>query len=244
MIRDLKNITIAVSIFTALIVLYAMQDLTAQPGSIKPLRAVCDLNIGESQTAKLSNGRTVTVKLLSVEHIYDNLTRAVRDALVTVEINGEQCTVHSANYTLPATFGRVQVDCPITHGYYAKNRPANSWGLEKDARIRLWPGDSPWIIPGTFLYPANQVWFASMTQMANEPTYVDGGEFPREVIYYHSGLDIGGPEAMMEVYAATDAKVISKGNMVLEGYEDSPVAIRYDVVYVQDDRGWFYRTAI
>ena len=38
--------------------------------------------------------------------------------------------------------------------------------------------DSPLMNPGTFRYPAKQRWFASGTQMANEPVHVDGGEVP------------------------------------------------------------------
>ena len=35
--------------------------------------------------------------------------------------------------------------------------------------------------------------------------------------------------------------VVSAGTTPLPGYEDSPVDPRYDVVYVLDDRGWYYR---
>src|SRR5205823_13601683 len=83
------------------------------------------------------------------------------------------------------------------------------------ARIRLWPAGSPWIDPTSFLYPARQRWFASSTQMANEPTYVDGGEQPSvKKIYYHNGLDIGGAEGLVEVVAATDGVVVSAGTSV------------------------------
>lgn len=61
-------------------------------------------------------------------------------------------------------------------------------------------------------------------------------------IYYHSGLDIGGSERQVKVFAATDALVVSAGDVVLEGYrDDTPVAARYDVVYLLDNRGWYYR---
>ncbi len=41
------------------------------------------------------------------------------------------------------------------------------------------------------VYPVRQRWFASRTQMANEPTYVDEGErISSAKIYYHAGLDI------------------------------------------------------
>jgi murein DD-endopeptidase MepM/ murein hydrolase activator NlpD len=96
--------------------------------------------------------------------------------------------------------------------------------------------------PGTFVYPVRQRWFASATQMANEPTYVDGFEQPSQRrIYYHSGLDIGGAEGLVDVVAAVAGKVVSSGKSALTGYEDTPVKPRYDVVYVVDDQGWYYR---
>jgi hypothetical protein len=78
--------------------------------------------------------------------------------------------------------------------------------------------------------------------MANEPVYVDGGDTPRkENIYYHNGLDLGGCEGMVDVVAATHGLVVSSGNERLGGYEETPVSPRYDVVYLRDERGWFYR---
>ena len=103
------------------------------------------------------------------------------------------------------------------------------------------------IEPDEFGYPVKQRWFATSTQMANEPVYVDGGERPQvKKIYYHSGEDIGGAEGLVDVVAATDGVVVSVGSHVLEGHgrkadRDSPVAERYDVVYVLDARGWYYR---
>jgi hypothetical protein len=38
-----------------------------------------------------------------------------------------------------------------------------------------------------------QRWFATTTQMSNEPSFVDGSETPwSQKIYYHYGLDTGG----------------------------------------------------
>ena len=146
-----------------------------------------------------------------------------------------------ATTSLPVAAGGVQVDCPITGGYRS-NSSEDPWGLVKDARIRLWPAGSPWIEPTSFVYPARQRWFASTTQMANEPVYVDGGEKPATAkIYYHNGLDIGGAEGLVEVVAATDGVVVSSGTARLAGFEDTPVRPRYDVVYLLDDRGWYYR---
>jgi murein DD-endopeptidase MepM/ murein hydrolase activator NlpD len=101
---------------------------------------------------------------------------------------------------------------------------------------------SPWINPGTFVYPLKQRWFATSTQFSNEPTYVDGGDKPdRKKIYYHNDLDFGGCEGLTEVVAATDGLVVSVSEKTLPGYSLTPVSPRYDVVYLLDERGWYYR---
>jgi hypothetical protein len=214
--------------------------------TLSPPMSVVDLNVGETADLELSDGSRVTVKLVDLEETRDPLREAVRRAEVTVDVAGQVVTLVSANYRLPQTIGRVQIDCAVTKGYGANNSKSsteqNPWGLEKDARLRLWPAGSPWINPDTFIYPAKQRWFASGTQMANEPTHVDGGENPKNRnIYYHYGLDIGGSEGMVDVVAATDGIVVSRGTDVLPGYKDSPVKPRYDVVYLLDERGWYYR---
>ena len=80
--------------------------------------------------------------------------------------------------------------------------------------------------------------------MANEPTYVDGGEkITTKRIYYHSGLDIGGAEGLVDVVAATSGVVVAKGKDAIGKLRNDPI---FDVrnegtIYVQDDRGWFHR---
>jgi PKD domain-containing protein/peptidase M23-like protein len=203
---------------------------------------VVDLDLNETQNVKLPNGTEATVKLLRVEETRDRLRDAVRQARVEIALNGQLLVLTSATYNLPVAFGQLQIDCPITKGHVGNSSEGNAWGLAKDARLRLWPAGSPWIEPGTFVYPLKQRWFASHTQMANEPSFVDGGEDPsNKKIYYHYGLDFGGAEGMVDVIAASAGRVISSGTNVLSGYGDSPVKPRYDVVYLLDDRGWYYR---
>ncbi len=201
-----------------------------------PLRRCVDLNIGEQRVVELSNGTKVRVKLLGLEESRDSVLNAVREAHVQVEINGRVAILNSALYHLPARVGPVRIDCPITRGP-TKNSHIDHWALEKDARLRLWPADSPLLAPDTFVYPVKQRWFAATTCMANEPV----SPRPHGKLYYHAGLDIGGAEGLVEVVAATDGLVVSSGEKVLAGYERTPVRPRYDVVYVLDDRGWYYR---
>jgi murein DD-endopeptidase MepM/ murein hydrolase activator NlpD len=149
--------------------------------------------------------------------------------------------LNTGNYRLPQSIAGVQIDGPITKGYLS-NSGTDAWGLVKDARVRLWPAGSPLQMPNTFVYPVKQRWFASATQMANEPVFVDGGENPLvRKIYYHYGLDIGGAEGMVDVIAATDGLVVSAGTAILPGFDKSPVEHRYDVIYLLDDQGWYYR---
>ncbi len=234
------------SAFLALAALAFLANLPLQaaeswPPAIEPLLRSVDLNIGESCDVKLSDGGTAAVKLLDLKETRDDLRQAVREARVTIEVNGQKATLTAGNYRLPVAVGGVQIDCAVTKG--CVQAKLNPWALEKDARLRLWPAGSPWIRPGTFLYPANQRWFASLTQMANEPTYVDGGESPaKKQIYYHWGLDIGGAEGLTAVVAATDAVVTTAGTETVKP-ADFPSAVepRYDVVYLRDGRGWYYR---
>jgi murein DD-endopeptidase MepM/ murein hydrolase activator NlpD len=214
----------------------------------KPLLRAVDLNVGESQEVALSDGTKARVKLLDVAEERDAVRSAIRQARVKVEVNGKTATLISANYHLPVTIAGVQIDCPATKGIYRNHDPwEDSWGLDKDARLRLWPAGSPWMPPDTFVYPIKQRWFASATQMANEPSFVDGGDAPTgRKIYYHSGLDIGGCEGMAEVVSACDGLVVSAGGKTMPDYPDLPYYKKrgdYDYVYVLDAQGWFYRYA-
>jgi murein DD-endopeptidase MepM/ murein hydrolase activator NlpD len=206
-----------------------------------PLVRVVDMNIGDSQEVTLCDGKKASVKLLGIEETRDSICDAIRAARVRVEVNGTPVTLVSANYRLPTTVAGVQIDCSITKGYLS-NSGENAWAIEKDARFRLWPAGSPLMAPGTFAYPVRQRWFASGTQMANEPVHVDGGEKPGpRKIYYHYGEDLGGAEGMVDCVACVDGLVVMASTATLPGYKGAPIQPRYDRVDLLDDQGWFYR---
>ncbi len=222
----------------------------ADAPALTPLVRVVDLTVGDSTTVELCNGQKVDVRLVDLQETRDPVRQAVRSAMVTVQVDDETITIESGMYNLPQRVAGVQVDCSITQGYNGNGTPS-FWGLDKDARLRLWPKESPLVRPGSFIYPVDQRWFATRTWFDNEP--VDGGTKILPKIYYHSGLDIGGSEQHVRVIAATDAVVVSAGDDVLPEYlleggatshygqGKSPVAPRSDVVYLKDDRGWYYR---
>ena len=140
------------------------------PSAISPLLRVVDLDVGESAHVEMADGSKTSIKLVALDETVDSVCSAVRRAEVTVEVNGERGTLVSATYRRPKLIGGVLIDCPITSGYNRNGSPA-FWGLDRDARVRLWPKDSPLLREGTFTYPAKQRWFASDTQMANERAF-------------------------------------------------------------------------
>ena len=206
------------------------------------IRVVTELHIGESQQVELSNGQTVNLTLLSIDVMHDSLRGAVRGSQIKISVDGTEATLNSGNYNLPITVGKVQIDCPVIKAYYSSSR-RDTWGLQKDARFRLWPKESPYNQPKTFVYPIKQAWFASRTQSGNEIAGLGWAEDVSNTtnIYYHESHDFGGAEGMDEIISATDGLVVSSKKEVLEGYEDLPGDTRPDVVYVLDKRGWYIR---
>ncbi|PYT22928.1 MAG: metalloendopeptidase, partial [Acidobacteria bacterium] len=205
----------------------------------QPLFLVVDLDVGATERVHLTNGTGATVKLVSINETRDKVRSAIRDARVEVEINTSRTTLSCGNYRLPVTVAGVQVDCAVTKSYY-RDSDNDHWALVKDARLRLWPAGSPFMPPGSFVYPVRQRWFATRTQMANEPTYVDDGErITSHRIYYHSGLDIGGAEGMVDVIAATAGRVVGIGTGVIDQEKENASLDRQhnDTVWVLDERG-------
>ena len=209
----------------------------------QPLFRVVDIDVGATDRVQFADGKSATVKLLAISETRDKVRSAVRDARAEVEINGSRATLSCGNYRLPVAIGGVQADCALTKAYY-QNTNQDHWALEKDARLRLWPAGAPFLPPGSFVYPARQRWFASRTQMANEPTYVDAGEsISAERIYYHDGLDIGGAEGLVDVLAAASGLVVSIGKDVIDkeknnaGFHPPPEG----TIYILDERGWYHR---
>lgn len=207
--------------------------------TLKPLFVTVEMNVRESRKVELRDGSTVKVEVVRVEPTNDSVFGSLREVKVTVRVNGDEGIVYCGNYHLPVTIGNVQIDCPVTKDYY-KRAHVDWWGLDKDVRLRLWPAGSPYAWPGTFVYPVSQKWLASFTQYNNEPVLDNSAPDKSKKIYYHAGIDLGGAEDMVEVFAATDGVVVSVRGDQYEGLPD-PVKKRYDVVYLRDDRGWYYR---
>ena len=206
---------------------------------LEPLVRVVDLNVGETADVELCDGTTRSVKLVSLVEHRDAVREAVRRSDLVLEIDGQRVELDAGAYRLPKTAAGVQVDCSVTGGMNKGGTPA-FWGLDKDARLRFWPEGSPLFHPGTIIYPVKQAWMVTRTWFDNE--VVDGGLGVRKQIDDHAELDIGASEGLTEVIAATDALVVQRGLEVLPDHATgTPAEPRYDVVYLLDPRGWYYR---
>jgi len=212
---------------------------TGEEPTRPPLFETFDLDLGE--TVESRSGNKIT--LVSVDEPKGEVWGEISRPEVTVSVDGDTTTLVAGMYRLPvkipADGSGIQIDCPAT-GNLRRSSHIDHWGLEKAVRLRVWKGDSPWVEPGTFGYPLEQRWFASHTAFSNEPV----APRPNGQLYYHAGLDLGGCEALTRVVAATDATVVSVGNRILPGHEptnNTPINPRYDVLYLLDDRGWYYR---
>jgi murein DD-endopeptidase MepM/ murein hydrolase activator NlpD len=223
------------------LILFCSCSWSGDPFAREPVRVVADMEVGETRTVELHGGKTAVVRLISVDNERDRFRAAVRSASVRVEVNGREMVLPSGNYNLPVAGGGVRIDCPVTRDYYT-NTTRDAWGLGGAARLRLWPAFGALIDTRRFLYPLRQSWFASQTQMGNEPVYVNGAEdLDDREIYYHSGLDFGGVEGRTEVLSATDGLVIISGEGVMNGWSDYPFEPGYESVYVLGEYGWVYR---
>ena len=121
--------TVASRLFAALLLAVLVRNAPGQePESIAPLHRTVELNVGESAGVELSDKSKATIKLIGVEEVRDSVRQALREARVTVEINGITATILSANYRLPQPVGGVQVDCTATNGLNKDSGSAESWG--------------------------------------------------------------------------------------------------------------------
>jgi murein DD-endopeptidase MepM/ murein hydrolase activator NlpD len=230
-------------IFKFLVIYTATSLYSCSSDELTRLNTIAELNIGESKDVELINGEIVSLTLLDVSLVRDSVRGAIRDAHVKVSVDGKEITIGSGLFYLPVTVGKVQIDCPLIKEYNVSGYYRNSGKLKKDAKIRLWPKDSPYIQSGTFGFPLKQSFLANRSQSQHELAGLGWAENPQNKDYhgYHPTHDFGGAEGMDEVIAATDGLIVSAKDSVLTEYKDLPGDVRPDVVWVVDGRGWYYR---
>src|SRR5688572_4654881 len=106
------------SLFACAVLLPALLLRAAAPEpTLRPLRVVADLNIGETQELTLVNGAKAKVRLVSIVEQRDTMSEAVRGARVELEVNGTRTTLGCATYHRPLTVAGVQIDCSMIKAF-------------------------------------------------------------------------------------------------------------------------------
>lgn len=207
---------------------------------------VVDLSIGESVRFDLPGGETRRITLVGLREEPDRIRGVVRRPTALVEVDGERTELVAGHYHLPKIVNGVKLACSVTRCVArALLVYQDIHALDKDARLRCWAPEAPLFGPQPLVYPVRQTWFASMTQLGNERTYVDAGELTlndpaRRHIYYHYGVDLGGYDKAVPVVAAAAGRVVRRAEEWApdETPDEKP---RDDVVNIRDAAGWRYR---
>ena len=150
---------------------------------------------------------------------------AIREARVRVEVNGQTVTLVSANYRLPVTVGGRADRLPGDQGLLQELRPlrgllgpgqgraaaalAGGLALGRAGDVRL-PDQAALVRRRRRRWPTSRRSSTAATPRPDAP------------IYYHSGLDIGGCEGLVDVVSACDGLVVSAGGKALPEYPDIP----------------------
>ena len=193
-IRQARTVVAHLAVFLLLLAFANSGHALAAEPPLPPLHRTVDLDRGEPsrsssptearRPSSCSTSRRLGIRCASA-------IRARRES--RLEINGRPATLESPANVSPAriTVGGVQIDCPVTQGPLSESRHVRGLlgagqGRQAAAVAR---GRSPWIEPGTFVYPIKQRWFASATQIGQRAVLRRWRkDAPTgRTIYYHSG---------------------------------------------------------
>ena len=209
--------------------------------SREPLHRVVDLDIGESRQVELRGGAKVQVKLLALEESRDSIRDAVRRAVVKVEVDGQAVELTSATYHLPRTVAGVQIDCPITRGYMT-NTDQDHWGLDQGRAAAALAGRLAVDRAGHVRLSGPP---ALVRQRDPDGQRADVRRWHRRARPPQDLLPLRPRHRRRRGTGRRGRRDRRTGRLrrqaTLPGYEDTPVDPRYDVVYLLDDRGWYYR---
>jgi len=176
------------------------------------------LNIGETTSFRLADGRLKWIRLVSVKEEKDSVIHLVRRADVRLEIDGELLDFPCSPYVLPIEKDGLRLQVDTTSGWLQ---------IGKRVQLSLWDAADPVVDTRLFVFPlAGYRLFSQGTQSYNEPVHLGEGDGdPTGQRFYHNyGFDLAGFEGRDKVVSPVEGKVI---------------AVRPDEgwVAVEDDRG-------
>jgi murein DD-endopeptidase MepM/ murein hydrolase activator NlpD len=176
------------------------------------------LNIGETISFRLADGRLKGIRLVSVNEERDNVISLIRWAEVRLEVDGETLDLPCGPYVLPIEKDGLRLQVDTTSGWLQ---------MGKRVQLSLWDAGDPVVNTSLFGFPlAGYRLFSQGTQSYNEPVHLGEGDGdPTGQRFYHNyGFDMAGFDGRDVVVSPIDGRVIS-------------VQPEVGWVAIEDDRG-------
>jgi len=161
------------------------------------------LNIGETISFRLADGRLKWIRLVSVNEEKDSVIHLIRRAEVRLEIDGEPLDLPCGPYVLPIEKDGLRLQVDTTSGWLQ---------MGKRVQLSLWDAEDPIVDTSLFFFPIpNYRLFSQDTQSYNEPVHLgDGDGDPKGQRFYHNyGFDMAGFEGRDRVVSPIEGKVIA-----------------------------------
>ena len=161
------------------------------------------LNIGETSSFQLADGRTKRIRLVSVKEEKDGVIHLLRRAAVRLEIDGEILDIPCGPYVLPLEKDGLRLQVDTTSGWLQ---------MGKRVQLSLWDASDPIVDTSLFNFPiAGYGLFSQGTQSYNEPVHLGDrdGDPSGQRFYHNYGFDLAGFEGRDKVISPIDGKIIA-----------------------------------
>jgi murein DD-endopeptidase MepM/ murein hydrolase activator NlpD len=160
------------------------------------------LDIGESYTFQLKNGREKQVSLLSVKEYEDPVIHLMRRADVKIEIDGKPIELTCAPYVMPTRAEGLMVQADTTSAWL---------DIPKRVQFSLWDASVPIVDTNLFCFPLpGYHLFSHGVQAYNEPVHLGhrDGDPQGQCFYHNYGIDLAGYESRQKVLSSINGVVV------------------------------------
>jgi murein DD-endopeptidase MepM/ murein hydrolase activator NlpD len=161
------------------------------------------LDIGETASFRLADGRLKSIRLVSVKEERDSVIHLLRQAEVRLEVNGETLDLPCGPYILPIEKDGLRLQVDTTSGWLQ---------MGKRVQLSLWDAADPIVDTSLFVFPLpGYRLFSQGTQSYNEPVHLGEGDGdPAGQRFYHNyGFDMAGFEGRDKVVSPIEGMVIA-----------------------------------
>ncbi|MDP2898183.1 MAG: PKD domain-containing protein [bacterium] len=181
------------------------------------------LDVGETYTYTLKDGRERRISLKSVTEHADSVMGLMRRAEVLVEIDRDPLKLVREPYVMPTEIAGLRIQADTTSRWM---------DLPKRVQFSLWDASDPIVDTKLFVFPlAGYGLFSQGTQGYNEPVHLGhrDGDPAGQRFYHNYGFDMAGFEGRDEVVACVEGTVIGAypdvGTLLLE--DDRGIVFEY-----------------